>query len=808
MSLPVWATPEGNLGSFRSKEFFSYNLQADPVFPSSGMNYLLHNGKLPEGLSLNSSGLISGTPEPIVSDTSYKFTVRAKDNSGNIKDRTFSITIYGGFKPSFITQSGNILTIYDSVFVEKQIEYSNAIDPNSVNVTIISGRLPPGLEMNNKGLIRGYAQPPLTPNGNPTQQDYSFTVKLVNDLGNITSTYEITVVNYNVNFPIGSRKPVVQNYYPPTFKILPEDPLYSLYLKDNRIPMVKSGNYFSFKILGKDFDNNDLMYYFYDLPMGLTGDPLSGWITGTPTLNSPGVNEFYFSVRVVKTSFKYERLYDVPSQSVYEIRRSDEEEITIPDNVWLYVNDVRYTENTGYRLRKREEHYDFDDDGDTEDVEILELVLDEPLDEGSNITLMEFNSNVSSETYTFVLPVVKDLKTEVEWQTDSDLGIINNSTISDLYIKATADVPLLYELVSGSLPPNLKLLDNGDIVGRVVHQPTEKVLKQGDNTSFSFTVKAYSPEFPLINSSRNFGLIVHQYYKEPTESMYFKASPSLKDRKILDSLLKNESIIPKNLLYRPNDRYFGKASEVKFVQVYGINASSIEKYVSAIEQNHYWRNVVLGEIKTAVAKDDKGNVMYEVVYSEVLDELTNDKNQSVDKKVRWPRFIDLNRGPWVASEGEVYTSYVEDKTSNVKYHTSLTPGATVVVYPASFINMRQQIADNLDENFDSRLLPRWMRSQQENGSIPGYVQCWVICYTKPGQSKIIKDNIDSKWPHKLNDIAFQLDRYTVDKSNTYDYNTYLATPAWQNLPSSSPELETMDQKDFYVLFPRKTILPK
>jgi hypothetical protein len=807
MSLPEWVTPEGSLGSYTTNQQISFILQANPVFPSSGMSYSLLNGKLPNGVGLGNFGLLSGVPEPIISDTTYKFTVRAKDNSGNIRDRTFTLLIYGGLKPNFITPSGNILTILDSVFVQKQLEYSKPINENSVDVTLISGRLPPGLEMNNKGLIRGYAQPPLTPNGNPTQQDYKFTVKLVNDLGTITATYEITVINHNVNFPIGSRKPVVQNYYPPTFKITPEDPLYSLYLKDTHIPMVKSGNYFSFKILGKDFDNSDVMYNFFDLPLGLTGDPLSGWITGTPTLNSPGVSEFYFSVRVTKTNFNYYRLYDVPSQTVYELYRNDEP-VELPSNVWLYVNDVRYEENNGYRVVRRIEHYDFDGDNDTEDVEILELILDSPLPAGANIAVMQFTPGISSETYTFVLPVVKDLKTTVDWQTPNDLGVINNSTISDLYIKANADVPLLYELVSGNLPPNLKLLPNGDIIGRVVHQPTEQVLRQGDNTSFSFTIKAYSPDFPLINNTRTFGLIVHQYYKEPTESMYFKASPSLKDRKILDSLLKDETIIPTDLLYRPKDRYFGKASEVKFVQMYGINASSIEKYVTAIEQNHYWRNVILGEIKTAVAKDDKGNIMYEVVYSEVLDDQTNDKNQSVDKKVRWPKFIDLNRGPWVASEGEVYASYSEDKTSNVKYHTSLTPGATVVVYPASFINMRAQIAEKLDENFDSRLLPRWMRSQQENGSIPGYVQCWVICYTLPGQSKTVKNNIDTKWSHKLNDIAFQLDRYTVDKSNTYDYNTYLATPAWQNLPSSSTELETLDQKDFYVLFPRKTILPK
>jgi NADH dehydrogenase len=88
-----------------------------------------------------------------------------------------------------------------------------------------------------------------------------------------------------------------------------------------------------------------------------------------------------------------------------------------------------------------------------------------------------------------------------------------------------------------------------------------------------------------------------------------------------------------------------------------------------------------------------------------------------------------------------------------------------------------------------------------------YVQAWVIAYTLPGRSSTIRDRIKNEWPHKLNEIYFKLDRYVVDKSDTYDYNTYLSTPTWQNLPSS-PKLETLDEKDFYVLFPRKTILPK
>jgi hypothetical protein len=508
------------------------------------------------------------------------------------------------------------------------------------------------------------------------------------------------------------------NYNPRTLLRLPEDPYYSFYLNGNKLPVVKSGNYFSFKVIGHDFDDRPIGYEFFELPLGLVGDENTGWVTGTPVLANKGIFEFLFKVRV----------------------------------------------------RKLEKY-------------------------------------IVSDIYEFVITVTNDVDPVVTWSTPNDLGTINNNTVSDYRVIANSSVNLEYELYSGTLPPNLELLDNGEIVGKVANQPTNKPLKKGDNTKFTFQIRAYSPDYPVLSSIREFTVNVHQYYAIPTDTMYFKAAPSLADRALLSTLLDDEYLIPNEFLYKPRDRYFGKASDVKFVQVYGVNASSIEQYISAIAQNHYWRDVTLGEVKTAIAKDDFGNLMYEVVYCDVVDDLARADGTSVNQRIRWTKTIDLNQGPWITSEGEVYSSYEEDVTADISYYTSLTPGSVLNVYPASFQNMRKRIADVLDENYDSRLLPRWMRSQQDNGSILGYVQAWVIAYTLPGRSSTIRDRIKNEWPHKLNQIYFKLDRYVVDKSDTYDYNTYLSTPTWQNLPSS-PKLETLDEKDFYVLFPRKTILPK
>jgi hypothetical protein len=391
------------------------------------------------------------------------------------------------------------------------------------------------------------------------------------------------------------------------------------------------------------------------------------------------------------------------------------------------------------------------------------------------------------------------------------LGTIFNGTISTLGVSATSDVPLSYRITSGALPPNLALLANGQITGRVADQPTSTFLEQNDSTEFTFTIQAYSNEYSIVESSKTFTLTVLQEYSQPTDTLYIKATPSISDRQLLETLLLNDTIIPENSLFRPNDVYFGKATSVIYEHAYGIYSNSIQEYLLAVTQNHYWRNITLGEIKTAVAKNSAGEIVYEVVYSEVIDNLVNPAGISVNQEIVWPRDIDLNLGPWYTSITDIYTSY--ENVLGQAYYTSLSSGTARYLYPNSLFNMRSRVAQVLGQEFDSRLLPLWMTSQQSNGSTLGYTQAWVIAYTKPGYAETIKNNINTLWVdplgnnYRLNQINFNIDRFTVDKSATYNYDTNTQPASWTGLPSGTPVPSPLDSKDFYVLFPRQTILP-
>lgn len=720
MAQPIWETPAGTLGNFPSIIPLNLQLRAMPVYPALLLDYKLLNGRLPEGVVLsnvNNTCVIAGIPKGVNNTTAYTFTIRVNDEIGNFADRTFSIELLTAGLPRFLINSGNLLTVFDSEFLSYKIEYTTPIPNDEVKFFVASGELPEGLFLNeDTGIISGYPVPPININGTPASKKSDFTITLVSLLGSVSASYSITVKNIGlVNPTISPRNPVILNYNPRRIPVDDNDPYYEYYLNDvNSIPVLRSGDFFSFKIIGFDFDGGTVTYNFANLPPGLNGDSNSGWITGTVNIGT-GLSRYIFSVFVNK------------------------------------------------------------------------------------------NNGLASDIYEFALTVSNEITNDIVWTSPNNLGTIYNNTISTLKIEAESSQNLTYRLIQGTLPSQLVLDETGELVGRVAYQPTRDLLNQFTTTTFEFTVEAIALNYPLVSSKKTFTLNVYQYYNLVTENVYMKASPTLSQRAIVNSLLTDTSIIPTEFLYRPADLYFGKATDISFVHAYGIEASSAENYLEAMKKNHYWRNLTLGELKTAIARDENGDIIYEVVYSQIIDNLVNEKNQSVSSQIRWPTYVSLELGPYLTSEDFLYTSFA-DVQDNL-FYTSLTPGSTNVFYPASLDNMSKQIGDVLGKTSDTNLLPKWMTTQQLNGNVLGYTRAWVICYTLPGKSTEILNNINNNWPYKLNDIDFTVDRYYIDKSNTYNWNDNLSMPSWTELPSATPKPDPINSKDFVVPFPQKTITP-
>lgn len=701
-SIPVWITPPGTLGSIPEGVFYQ-----TPLVATSDTNvyYQVIAGRLPPGIQINQTGVLSGSPQigtviqgvplDVPVDTTSKFAVRAYTERvvngvtviDKLADRTFTLTVTGQSEVTWTTPAGQIATYYDGSQIESlAVEYYDP-DIYSTNiVTLIAGSLPIGLTISTTGIISGYISP--NPDSTVTTTDYSFTLRVTNGITSDVRTFSILV--YARSTLTADNTDITADN---TFITADASPLQPpiITTPQGSIGSVRSDNFYAFQFIGLDFAGNAFQFIGADLPPGLTLDPNSGWLYG------------YIP-------------YDGLSSTTYT----------------------------------------------------FSIVAQEVAD-----------PTVFSDPYYYSLTINGPVSSDVIWLTDSNLGYIDNGATSTLYVEAVnvSGLLLQYQLLSGSdseLPQGLQLLPSGNIAGRVSF---DTFALDGGTTTFdvglntvtqpttfdmiyTFTVNAYSIN-GVVNVNKTFSIRVVRKYDEPYDNLYIQAMPPLNDRAVLDSLLQNTGIFPPALIYRNDDPNFGVARRVVYQHAYGLTASTLDEYVSSLNLNHYWKDLTLGKIKTARALDDSGNVIYEVVYSEVVDNLVNNSGVSVDKQVQLA--FPING----ADSTEITT-----------------------VYPNSLFDMRNQVIDTVGQI--SNVLPRWMLSRQANGQTLGFTNAWVIAYTNPGQSGQIAYNIQQQFGDQLNLIDFEVDRYELDNLLTKNWDR--EAQHWAPQP---PTLTTFDVSTYY-----------
>jgi hypothetical protein len=253
----------------------------------------------------------------------------------------------------------------------------------------------------------------------------------------------------------------------------------------------------------------------------------------------------------------------------------------------------------------------------------------------------------------------------------------------------------------------------------------------------------------VVSVFKTFTITVTRANNKPYQNLAVQAMPPENDRVLINQLLNDDDIFVPEFIFRPTDPYFGKAQSVIYEHAFGLDPESIDLYVESLYKNHYWKNLVLGSIETAQAVDNLGNVIYEVVYSRVVDNLVNDRGESVSKIVNLPYAIT----------------------------NPFTSELTTQVYPNSLVNMRDQVIDVVGQQ--SVKLPLWMTSRQSDGRVLGFTPAWVLCYTKPERSRQIAYYLNTQFGQQLNLIDFKVDRYILDRelSRNWDTETQSWTPA-------------------------------
>lgn len=702
----------------------------------------LQAGQLPSGIQVADNGLIVGTPKAVASiqgvptqvavDVTSKFTVRAyttKYISNNlvvdqIRDRTFSLTVTGPNPPKFTTPAGQIAQYYDgSLVTDLQIGYTDPDPAAEVTVRLVGGALPKGLSVSTTGLISGFITP-LTANDAEAgfsrdgqgfdeysfdfstmsfNSNYEFTLELTDGIFSELRTFTIYV--YSKDSLSADTTDITADNTFVTADVTPVRPPI-ITNPEGSIGTVRNDNWFAYQFIGLDLD----------------GDQVD-----------------------------FELIFDAGDSSGIPGLTLDQ------NSGWLYG----YIPNLG--LTERD--YTF------------------------GVRISKDNDPLIGNEYSYSLSIVGAVDTEITWLVDADLGTVVNGATSTLYVAATnvAGIPLQYELLSGStssLPQGLSLLPSGDIAGRVsfdtfaldlgtttfdVTMNDLSITGQDTETTFDmthvFTVRAFSSN-GLVDVSKEFSITVKRVYNEPYDNLYIEAMPPENDRALIQNLLQNADIFQPDLLYRPTDPNFGRATKVVYDHAFGLTAATYDEYVSSLYENHYWKNLTLGEISVAQARNTAGEVIYEVIYSRVVDNLLNNDGDSVSKQITLPYPIN------------------EDDSTEVS-----------VVYPNSLINMRDQVIDTVGEVDD--VLPLWMTSKQANGKVLGFIPAWVLAYAKPGKGDQLAYYIKTKFGERLNLIDFEVDRYELDRllSKNWDPIADSTGGAWEPTPAET----TFDQNAHYQL---------
>lgn len=801
--------------------------------------YRLIAGELPPGVQVSDNGLIIGIPQavaslqgvplPVSQDVTYRFAVRGYTKKpalptqvDRIADRTFSLTITGQDIPDFLTPPGNIGTYYDGSEASIQILFTDTDPGDQVRIKVLSGELPPGLVLDPiTGLISGIIKPLVGPAGTATagydatqyseypfdfstrsaSKNYQFTLELSDGKDANLRTFEIYVYSRD-SLSADTTDFTADN----TFITADASPIRTpiLITPEGDLGRIRANNFYAFKFDAIDFDGDAIEYSIttgagvgfdetlfdqnnigfdrgaFSLPPGLTINAITGWFYGYIPDQGATEQTYRFAIRVYKAAdptvisgFYYftitiigdidtEIRWITPPDLGYINNGAISTLSVIATNVENRVLQYRLEQGSNSRLP---EGLTLQSSGNiTGRVSFNTFALDDgtTVFDAEGVTYRDINETTFDQDYSFTVNAYSAETEQVGYQvstiviTNGGSGFTGQPTVTISAPPATAGAIQATAGIATISSGVITAIAVGNPGRGYTSPPTITITGGGGSNA---TAVAQITEVEITNAIsvyRRFTIHVVRTYQEPYQTLYVKCMPPEEDRALINQLVLNQDIIPAELVYRADDPNFGVAKSVIYNHAYGLAAADLETYVQSLYLNHYWKNVTLGSIKTAQALDPNGNVLYEVVYSEVIDNLVNNQGESVSKEITWPEPIEMPDSSLLST-----------------------------LYPNSLINMRDQVIDTVGQVAPA--LPLWMTSKQTNGRVLGFTPAWVIAYVKPGKSGQVAYNISENFDSNLNVIDFKIDRYEIDRSQTYQWDN--ATNKWEPYP---PTVTTFD----------------
>jgi hypothetical protein len=172
----------------------------------------------------------------------------------------------------------------------------------------------------------------------------------------------------------------------------------------------------------------------------------------------------------------------------------------------------------------------------------------------------------------------------------------------------------------------------------------------------------------LVTGDKTFTITLDNLYKEPYENLYIKAFPTLDQRRVFRDIMSDPSMFPDNIIYRLEDSNFGKASELKFLAMSGIAPNQLSTYANAIIRNHHNKRLKFSDVKTAIATDPNNNyaVKYEVVYLEIIDPFNIDNLDAKIEDNLLTSNLSKITNPYLDSSGNSYSTLYPNTFDNMQ----------------------------------------------------------------------------------------------------------------------------------------------
>jgi len=828
----TWVTPAGRLGIVTERVILEIPLQAtSDVGP---ITFTLLAGRLPRGLRLDAATttdstqttvFVKGSPTEVRRYTENRFVIRADDGE-DIEDRTFSIDVDGSDEPAWVTKEGFLNVgqgenyfVLDNAYVDFQLEAEdadeNAGDVLEYYVVPNGGELPPGLTLTRNGRIFGFTDPVFAidiagPGGYDSAPFDIMSLDIAESRSNGFDSYLFDNVTFDYNEPSNAPRRLSRFY---TFIVGVSDGanevrrLFRIWVvteeflqADNSIVQVdtnlfradNTGDRLPIWItesnLGRWRANNYLTVYLdvYDPPS------LSGTITYILLPTNPDGSASILPPGMALDSITGEIAGRVPYQAAVTKRYSFTMQAV---NYPATLNELTYTVLLGnwnstvsYKVGQAVR---YPGPGGTIFVYIC---IKNNLNQVPNaVDSIYWSRGVSTAEKTFYIDIIGEIESAIEWITDDDLGTIIPNQASQKFVEARSlryGGRVIYDFMSGSLPPGLEFLSTGLILGKVKQFADDNgpgltrfyervdtaidsstasrdftdTFDSGDTSfdkTFTFTVKARdSANFSELE--RTFSILVVADNTKTFANLYLKAF-QVKDKRLeWFNFITDNGIFKPEEIYRYGDPNFGIQTELKILMFAGIESVSAVKYVQAMSRNHYRKQIRFGNLNYAVAKDPvTQEPIYEAVFVEIADEFEKDG-------VSVQNTLQLNNN----INSKVLLSYDSIRVDSDIPLVSDSDHQRV--FPNSFKNMRKRI-QTLGER-DRTFLPLWMRSIQSQAFVEtGYVKALVLCYTQPGYSTGLISRIKaSEFDFKM--INFTADRYLIDVLDGVIENKYLAFP--------------------------------